>query len=152
MKKFILIIVSVFALSASIYAQPRAIGIRGGYGAEVSYQHSFVDQFGELDLGWSPLGVNVAAAYDFIFASTGNFNFYVGPGAQLTIFATKGENEEHVSGLNLGVLAQLGAEFQCPGVPINISLDWRPVVNFFGVGSSRGFCGNYAALGVRYRF
>ncbi len=54
MKKFLLIAVAVLGFSFAAIAQPRAIGIRAGYGAEVSYQHTLgAANFAEIDLGWS---------------------------------------------------------------------------------------------------
>lgn len=148
MKKLTAIIVSVLAFAAVASAQPRALGLRGGFGAEISYQHSVDSNFLEADLGWAPGEANLVAVYDFIFANSGNFNFYAGPGLRVGTFKTSSD----VDGINLGVAGQIGVEFQIPSVPINLSLDWRPVVNFFGEGKQRGFCGYYGAFAIRYRF
>lgn len=147
MKKTLLVLAALL-IAAVALAQPRALGLRGGFGAELSYQHSAGSNFIEADLGWAPNEFNFVAVYDFVFASAGNFNFYAGPGARVGSFRTSSD----VVGLNIGVAGQLGVEFQIPAVPINLSLDWRPVVNFFGEGGQRGFCGNYGALAIRYRF
>lgn len=148
MKRFLIAFIALTAFAAVASAQSRALGIRGGYGAELSYQHSLNSNFIEADLGWAPKELNVVAVYDFVFASTGNFNFYAGPGLRVGTFKTSND----VIGLNLGIAAQIGAEFAIPVAPINISLDWRPVINFFGEGNQRGFNGMYGALGLRYRF
>ena len=39
MKKFIVIAIALFT-AAALYAQPRAIGGRLGYGLELTYQHT----------------------------------------------------------------------------------------------------------------
>ena len=52
MKKTILILVAILGLSFMAAAQPRALGVRAGYGGELSYQHGFGANFGEFDLGW----------------------------------------------------------------------------------------------------
>ncbi|MCR4825026.1 MAG: hypothetical protein K5849_06700, partial [Bacteroidales bacterium] len=77
MKKFIVILVSVLAFAAVASAQPRALGLRAGYGAELSYQHGLGSGFLEADLGFqgSGHGVYVTGVYDFIFASSGIANF-----------------------------------------------------------------------------
>lgn len=148
MKKFIIAIVALLAFAAVSNAQPRALGVRGGYGVELSYQHILNSNFAEVDLGWAPGGVNIVAVYDFVVANAGNFNFYVGPGVRVGSFLTSSD----VLGLNLGIAAQLGAEYEISAAPVNISLDWRPMVNFFGEGNQRGFNGNFLSLGIRYRF
>ena len=43
---------------------------------------------------------------------------------------------------------QIGVEFEIPSVPLNLSLDWRPVY-YFNYG---GFGWQGIALGIRYRF
>ena len=40
MKKTLIIIASLLAFAVVASAQPRAIGVRAGYGAELSYQHN----------------------------------------------------------------------------------------------------------------
>lgn len=148
MKRFLIAVIALMAFATVSAAQPRALGVRGGYGAELSYQHSLNGGFMEADLGWAPKEINIVAVYDFIFASVGDFNFYAGPGVRVGTFKTSND----VVGLNMGVAAQIGAEFAIPVAPVNISLDWRPVVNFFGEGKQRGFNGMYGALGIRYSF
>ena len=148
MKKFIVIAIATLAFAATVAAQPRAIGIRGAWGAELSYQHSFGNNFIEGDLGWAPNSISVAAAYDFVFANVGICNFYAGPGAQIGVFKTTNSEGAVASGLNLGILGQVGCEFELPSVPVNISIDWRPVFNLI----NPGFLPQYAGVGIRYRF
>ena len=75
MKKTLIIIASLLAFAVVASAQPRAIGVRAGYGAELSYQHNLgSENFLEVDLGWSFSSAgyfNVAAAYDFSVAPVG---------------------------------------------------------------------------------
>ncbi|MBQ9451594.1 MAG: hypothetical protein IJU34_09830 [Bacteroidales bacterium] len=145
MKKFIAILVGVLAFAAVATAQPRALGIRAGYGAELSYQHGGGAGFLEADLGFlgSGHGFYVTGIYDFILGSAGIANFYVGPGVQLGFY-----NYDQKNGFNAGIAGQLGVEFEIPSVPLNISLDWRPVY-YFQYG---GFGWSGFALGLRYRF
>ena len=57
MKKFIVVVLSVLAFAAVASAQPRALGIRAGYGGEISYQHGGGAGFLEADLGfWAYVG------------------------------------------------------------------------------------------------
>ena len=123
MKKVLAILVAAFAFVAVASAQPRAIGVRAGWGGELSYQHNAGAGFLEADLGFlANNGFYVTGIYDFILGSAGICNFYAGPGAQLGFY-----NVGETSGFNAGIAGQLGVEFEIPSVPLNISLDWRPV-------------------------
>ena len=142
MKKFIMVIAAVLCLSSAAFAQSRALGVRATYGAELSYQHSIGSNFVEADLGWFKNGFYLAGVYDFVFASEGNFNFYAGPGAAVGFY-----NDSETSGINLGIAGQLGLEYNF-NIPLQLSLDWRPVFNFI----HGGFGWEGIALGIRYRF
>ncbi|MBR5076606.1 MAG: hypothetical protein IKX28_06335 [Bacteroidales bacterium] len=144
MKKVLAILVAVFAFVAVASAQPRALGVRAGWGGELSYQHGTGAGFLEADLGFlAANGFYVTGIYDFILGSSGICNFYAGPGVQLGFY-----NHAEESGFNAGIAGQLGVEFEIPSVPLNISLDWRPVY-YFNYG---GFGWQGIALGLRYRF
>ena len=64
----------------------RALGLRGGYGFELSYQHSLGENFVEADLGlWGFNTLNAVATYNWMLAqpqwtSRGDWGFYAGPG------------------------------------------------------------------------
>lgn len=141
MKKIIVVLIAVFALTAVASAQPRAIGIRGGgNGAEVSYQHSLGGNFLEFDLGLAQKAFGLTAIYDFNFYSVDNFNFYAGPGASIVL------------GNNIfvpGIVGQIGGEYQIQAIPLNISVDWTPGIFF---ANSSNFVAGNVALGIRYRF
>lgn len=147
MKKFIVVIIAALAFVSVASAQPRAIGVRATYGAELSYQHSMGSNFLECDLGWSWGNANFTGIYDFILASGSGFNFYAGPGAALSLYDYVKDNKDLV-GLGIGVAGQFGLEYEF-SIPLNVSLDWRPVFNLIG---NTGFGWNSIALGLRYRF
>ena len=147
MKKFFVIVLSALLFAGVASAQPRAIGARLGGDAELSYQHSLGSNFLEADLGMALGnygGFRLTGIYDFAFELASDFNFYIGPGAQLGMYSHS--DGDPVFGVGLG--GQLGLEYQIPAIPLNISLDWRPMWSLTG---------NYgtwtsAALGIRYRF
>lgn len=148
MKKVIIVVLSVLMFGAALSAQPRAIGLRGGYGAEISYQHNLGSaNFLEADLGLVGKDFYLSGIYDFSFAKKGIFNFYGGPGATVG-FWNNGENTE----LSLGIAGQIGTEVDLESYisfPLVVSLDWRPT--FYLVGAS-GFAWSGFALGLRYAF
>ena len=143
MKKIIAIAVAILCFAAVASAQPKALGIRATYGAELSYQHNAGPGFFEFDAGLFNNFVDVTAIYDFIIAPLGPINFYGGPG--VFVAGWPGDNGLH---LNAGLVGQVGFEYTF-NIPLQISLDWRPWFNFVD-----GFVGHYtgAALGLRYAF
>lgn len=149
MKKLIIVILSMIAFAAVASAQPRAMGVRAGYGVEVSYQHYLgVEDFLEADLGLvGNHGFYLTGIYNFNIGYAGPFSFYAGPGAQAG-FYRKSDKDGGMMALNLAVGGQIGAEWAIPSAPINISLDWRPM--FYLMHGGFGWDG--FALGFRYRF
>ena len=143
MKKFIVIAVAFLCIAAVASAQPKAIGIRGTNGVELSYQHNSGPGFFEFDAGLFNKLLDVTCIYDFIIAPIGPLNFYAGPGAYIAMWPA-GE-EFYLSG---GLAGQVGLEYNFD-FPLQLSIDWRPWFNFVD-----GFYGHYngVALGIRYAF
>ncbi len=165
MKKILLIAVLALTTAFAAIAQPRAIGARLGWGAEVSYQHNLGNNFLELDLGlpsFGALGVGLTGVYDFVIAqpqwTPGTWTFYAGPGAQVGTSFGAG-----VFAMNVGVVGQVGLSYQFQ-FPLELSLDLRPGLGFaFGSASYGGetvavggfyfnYLGFVPCLGVRYAF
>ena len=140
MKKIILIAALVLGFAAAASAQPKAIGLRIGGGAELSYQHNVGANFIEADLGLESFkNLGVAATYNFSIAEFGDgFKFYAGPGIGLGF----------AESLMVGVAGQAGVEYNFASAPVNISVDVRPYFDFMGV----GLVGWYPHIGVRYNF
>ena len=135
MKKLLVVLSLVLGLSAAAVAQPRAIGVRGAFGAEISYQHSLSSNFVEAGLG----------VYDFVLASPqwtpGSWNVYAGPGASI---AAGG-------GVVVGICAEVGLEYIFESIPLQLSLDLRPSIVTISEGMS--FLSGFGpSLGIRYVF
>ncbi len=149
MKKILLVAALVLGFAAAAVAQPRALGLRLGYGAELSYQHSFGQNFIEADLGLNTFNaLNAAATYNFSIAQFGGgFNFYAGPGVAL------GLGFGEASFFNVGVAGQVGLEYIF-NFPLQLSIDLRPQIGLGIVnkGVGLGFWGWYPNLGIRYAF
>jgi hypothetical protein len=149
MKKLIVIVALMLGVAVAASAQPRALGLRAGWGGELSYQHSLGgENFLEADLGWWANGISVAAAYDISIAPLGPFNFYAGPAAQVFTYTYNDVDRDYMR-MNLGVGAQIGIEYIFDQIPFQISVDWRPMVTLL---NGVGFGWNSAALGLRYAF
>ena len=150
MKKIIVLLTALLICGAVASAQPRAAGVRAGYGVDLSYQHYLGDNFAEFDLGFGfgRKGFVLTGLYDFIIASAGSVNVYAGPGAQVGIYNKVNAEGNKYWGLDFGLAGQIGAEYQFSELPLNISLDWRPVFNFLG----QRFGWDSLCLGIRYSF
>ena len=147
MKKIILSLIAVFALTTAVSAQNNAIGIRlaagSAFGAEISYQTAMAASNRiEIDLGMNFGGfsaISLAGMYHWQVGLSDGFGLFIGPGAQAVLI------EEYFS---LGVGGQAGIEYSFPSVPFQISLDVRPMYNIL---SHYGFYWG-GALGIRYTF
>ena len=154
MKKIILVAALVLGFAVAASAQPRAIGLRGGWGVEASYQHSFGADFLQADLGLNTFdSVHGSVVYNFMIAqpswtSRGEWGFYAGPAVKMGYLWVGGY---------LAVGAQVGLEYNFD-FPLQVSLDIRPAV---GVAMEGGSCSIYGAeailgsipcLSLRYRF
>ena len=151
MKKIILVAAMVLGFAVAAVAQPRAIGIRGGFGAGVSYQHTVGANFIDADLGFGN-GLNLAATYNWMLAqpqwtSRGEWGVYAGPGAAL------GLGFGDASFFNVGVAGEVGLEYTF-WFPLQLSVDIRPQLGLVTAGgaSAFGLWGWHPTLAVRYRF
>ena len=149
MKKVVLIVALMLGLAVAASAQPRAIGLRlGPWSSELSYQHGIGSNFLEADLGlWYAGGLDVALAYDFNVAPVGPFNFYVGPAAEFQLYNYVNSEGNNALATNVGIGAQLGLEYTFSEIPLQLSLDWRPLATFIG---GFGFGWQGVAFGIRY--
>ncbi|MBO7647346.1 MAG: hypothetical protein J6S56_04525 [Bacteroidales bacterium] len=163
MKKIIVSLILICTMAGVSMAQPRAIGARLGGNVEFSYQHDLAGgaMFVELTAGasnyWSPWGsVGVASMFDWVWGiGASNWNWYVGPGVGVGFNYGAYWREHDYLPVTLAFGAQLGIEYQF-SIPLNISLDWRPMVNVLGFVRGHEFpiYNNFysVALGLRYRF
>jgi len=151
MKKIILIAAMVLGFAVAAVAQPRAVGLRLGYAAEVSYQHTLNStNFLEANLGLNGGTLNLAGTYNWMIAQPqwtdrGEWGFYAGPGAALGLYGA--------TAFCLGVAGQVGLEYTF-WFPLQISLDIRPQLGFWTYKGVTDFYGDgwYPCLSFRYRF
>ena len=151
MKKAFVFILAALAFAAVASAQPKAIGIRGGWGANLSYEHYLGgENFLEVDGGlWGVKTIDFCAnvSYNFMIARPnwtprGEWGFYVGPGVSVNTWY---DSVDHKA-INVGLFAQIGLEYTF-WFPLNLSLDIRP-----GWGFLERRPVYYPALAIRYAF
>lgn len=144
MKKILVALVAIL-IAVAAFAQDHSIGLRGGYGVELSYQQTLGGaNFIEADLGLvGDSGFYLTGVYDFVIADAiggaSGLKAYAGPGAQVGILANQ---------LCLGVVGQLGIKYDFPSFPLGVSLDWRPSFSLIGF----GFGWSNICAGVRFNF
>lgn len=156
MKKIFLIAALILTSATVAIAQPKAIGARLGWGAEVSYQHTLNEKnFIEADLGlagFANFGIQVTGVYNFVLGqynwTPGLWTWYAGPGASIG-FVT--------NAALVGVVGQMGLSYEFDEIPLQLSVDIRPTIGIcFGNGGVNMY-GDLGAifcphLGVRYCF
>ena len=151
MKKIILVAALVLGFAAAAVAQPRAVGLRGGYGIEASYQHTLGDKFVQADLGLVGHGFNLVGTYNWMllqpdWTSKGEWGVYAGPGASL------GVGVEGTRAFHIAVAGIVGLEYTF-WFPLQLSVDLRPQLGFnFQKGNAFHASGYWPALSARYKF
>ena len=151
MKKILLIAAMLLGFAAAAAAQPRAAGLKLGWGAEASYQHTVKGaNFIEATLGLNDFtSLNASAVYNFMIAQPqwtdkGEWGFYAGPGASVGTCMLKDRSYFHLSAAGM-----VGLEYTF-WFPLQLSFDLKPQLGF---GFNYGFHFNVMpSLGVRYRF
>ena len=157
MKKKITTVLLGLLLCTAAHSQVdrHALGLRIGggesFGAEVSYMHGLnrLNRI-EADLGiggnshYTRLGI--AGSYQWVWTIDKGLNWYVGPGAGISINNGKKHRDDYV-GLAVGGQIGLGYNFN---IPLQLTLDVRPMWNY--VTDDDDDFGWGLALGIRYRY
>ena len=145
MKRILITLAVMLGFAVAAVAQPKAVGIRFGYGLEASYQHSLGNNFVEANLGLEAFNaLNVAATYNWMIAQPqwtdrGEWGFYAGAGAAVGLDKT----------IRIGASGQVGLEYTF-WFPLQLSVDIRPQLGL--VNSAFGIWGWAPCLSVRYKF
>ena len=183
MRRVLTFIAIACLTAGAVMAQPRAVGARLGYNFEASYQHGFPSGMLEADAGVSPFlysrsyisdangnsvpvtyrygRVQAVVFYDWMMNIVPNLSWYAGLGVGVSWGYGAFFNEPHLnrngvltsySRLGVPIGVQIGIEYELP-IPMNLSLDWRPMLNMFGLRQG-DLVPNLLniAVGVRYRF
>ncbi|MCF6182219.1 hypothetical protein [Lutibacter sp.] len=161
MKKMRTFVVIISLISLTMSAQgvsKHAFGIRfgdnNGFGGELTYQRklSEINRF-ELNLGYRNQNdfdaYKLSGIYQWIWNIDGGFNWYAGFGAGIGSWNDSRINSNRNDGLFINADGDVGIEYNF-GIPLLISLDFRPEI---------GIIGNYGsntdldiALSLRYKF
>ncbi len=157
MKKLLLLLFVYFLLiTTCVKAQTNdvgadyntALGIKF-YPTGVTLKHFVTSKNALEGLGYFlSYGARVTGLYEIYgnINNAGALKWYVGPGAHLAFY-----NANNGSGTALGIDAVLGLDYKIGSVPLDISFDWQPSVEF-GNFKNHGFGGNWGGIGFRYTF
>ena len=136
------------ASAQGINGSRNALGIRGGWGAELSYQRYVApeNRF-EGTIGINRYGFSIEGVYQWMYAipaeAPGDFKWYTGAGIGLGNW----KSEKFAKGFAAGILGQAGIEYAFPKAPILLSLDYRPGLYF-----APDFCFDWTGFAFGFRF
>ena len=161
-KSFILVAILAVVSVGMAVAQPRAIGVNIGYGADISYQHT-LSEANMLDISLnlpSFAGIGAKVTYDWInpfgtavpWEYEGAWNWYLGVGASGGMYGLLNSNIDNA--WYAGVAGHVGIEYQF-WFPLQLSHDYRPTIGILGANKiAFNPYGLYdgISLGVRYLF
>lgn len=157
MKKIILTLVVLMALTVSLNAQNyyTGIGFRGGLSNGLTIKH-FVDADkaieGIIAARWGGVLITALIEFDNDFNAEG-LTWYYGAGAHIGFWDTPKNaswwNDGDVTSPIVGVDGILGIEYTFPRFPISLSLDWKPAINLIGF---TGAWADSGAMSIRYVF
>jgi len=158
MKKYCLVILFVFALSGLIKAQnyETGIGLRGGFASGITVKHFLTEKTaveGIFSTRWG--GFMITGLYEIEAPTfeTEGLSWYYGGGAHIGFWNSNNSGnswweDDHSGNYTvLGIDGIIGLSYTFSEAPINISLDWKPMINFVGYS---GVWGDMAAISVRY--
>ncbi len=152
MRKFGIILTSILLTGFVANAQnstanslkyKTAAGIKVWNGAGITLK-TFIQEKAALEfIGFfNSDGTRISGLYEFHgdLNTESNLKWYIGPGAHVGLY------DSHTYA---GIDGVVGIDYKFRNLPLNLSLDWQPSVEF---GSGSGFIGNSAGVGIRYTF
>lgn len=138
MKRFLFILAAALMLAAGANAQGmhdsrNSLGLRGGWGAELSYQRYIAPETRlEGTTGVNRYGFSIEGMYQKLQdievpeAITGELKWYSGVGFGFGNWS----NDDFKKGFSGGILGQVGIEYSFADSPFILSLDYRPGIYF----------------------
>ncbi len=144
------IVLGTGKLSAQDYKT--GIGLRGGLPSAITLKHFFNgNKAVELIVGSRWAGFSVTGLYEISKSNAfdvDRLDWYYGVGGHVGFYSGRFGpfDEQHTA---IGIDGIIGIEYNIEEIPINISLDYKPAINFGTYFYARG---DEAALSVRYIF
>lgn len=151
---FVLLMSVAFHFLATAQSYQTGVGLRGGFSNGITVKH-FISEGtaveGILSTRWR--GFLITGLYELEKSTAVNgLDWYYGVGGHIGVWNNNRDNNPFTDdggATILGIDGILGIEYTFGGIPINLSLDWKPAFNLIG---STGFWGDSGALSIRYVF
>jgi hypothetical protein len=122
------LMITMISCQLKLSAQPynHAAGIRAGYSSGISYKGFRLHKMWaiEADLLYNRNGLNITALYEHHLEPFNSKRAYIYLGGGP--FGGKWDEE-----FSLGVAAVAGLEYTIRDLPINFSLDWKPMLGLY---------------------
>ncbi|MCK4919825.1 MAG: hypothetical protein KAS71_02190 [Bacteroidales bacterium] len=151
MKIKLLVVLVFIAISFNAKSQDyiNSVGFRGGLSSGVSFKHflSTTDAAeGILAMRWG--GFNITGLYERHVDSfdVDRLFLYYGAGGHI---GSWDNNLDGSADSFIGIDGIIGVEYVLREIPFNISLDWKPGLNFIG---GPGFLSDELAISFRFMF
>ncbi|HNR19847.1 MAG TPA: hypothetical protein PKN75_03100 [Bacteroidia bacterium] len=133
-----------------------AAGVRFGASNGITLKHFIKDDAAlEGILAFRYRGFNFTGLYEKHFSNAfkvNRLNWYIGAGGNIGVIDRDRyrwyDEKDEGTALLLGIDGIIGIEYNFQEVPLNVSLDWKPMINLTGV----YFWGDEVGLSIRYTF
>ncbi len=153
MKKYIITLLLLTSLLGQAQDYKQAIGLRGGLHSGFTYKNFFKNNTAFEGIvhtrwqGWELVGL---LEHHKAIAEVDGLYWFYGYGAHIGFYDAQYTHWD-VDGTYtvVGVDGIIGVEYDIPGAPIAIGLDWKPYINLIGYSH---FFGDGGALSLRYIF
>lgn len=143
---FLVTVIGLTSQAQSTYTS--AIGIKFAPGT-LTYKHFIAEQCaleGLVVFGTHDKRFGALFEIHKELSAVEGLNWYFGPGTHLSFF-----NSKSGGNVTVGIDGVVGLDYKFPRLPLNLSLDWQPYLQF-GKYYGNGFEGNSGGIAVRYIF
>ncbi len=149
MKTIFVLLFAIILTVSSVKAQgdyTTAIGVKF-YPTALTVKHFISDKHALEGLAFFyNKGARITGLYEIHnkIINAGGLKWYVGPGAHISFY-----NNKYGGSTAFGIDGVLGLDYRINSVPINLSFDWQPYIEF-GSGYNNGFTGDSIGFSIRY--
>lgn len=148
---FVSILMTGFLTTVNAQQENTSVGLRLGYDNGITLKHFFrPSSAGDFIVAISPNYFMLTGLYEYQrpIPDVRNLDWYIGAGAH--IGGIHKHKDRYSNSFLIGIDLIGGLQYRFPGVPINVSLDWKPTINFTNSYNDYWYSG--FALSVRYIF
>ncbi len=153
MKRYLIAAFLLISLWGQAQDYKQAVGLRGGLHSGFTYKNFFNNHTAVEGIlhtrwhGWELVGL---IEHHKPIVDVDNLYWFFGYGAHIGFYdAVYTGWDAQGTYTTLGVDGIIGVEYDIPGAPISIGLDWKPYINLIGYSH---FFGDGGALSLRYTF